>query len=210
VAKYIGPVCRLCRREGTPLFLKGPRCFSEKCAIKRREYPPGQHGTRRARGRGSDYGAQLREKQKARRIYGILEAQFRNYFSKASRMRGITGENLLQLLERRLDNVAYRMGCALSRAQARQLVRHGHFTVNGRRVDIPSYLVKPGDLVQLIPASREVPNIQLAWNLAESSRPAPWILRTGEEFAIRFDRLPTVQEIGVPVKENLIVELYSR
>lgn len=192
------------------MFLKGPRCFSEKCAVKRREYPPGMHGTRRARGRLSDYGAQLREKQKARRIYGILETQFRNYFFRATRMRGITGENLLQLLERRLDNVVYRMGCALSRAQARQLVRHGHFQVNGKRVDIPSALVKPGDVISLIGASHEIPNVQLAWNLAESSRPAPWIQRTGEAFAIRFDRLPTVEEINIPVKQNLIVELYSR
>lgn len=211
MAKYIGPVCRLCRRETSKLFLKGPRCFSEKCAVSRREYPPGQHGTRRARGRSSNnYGSQLREKQKARRIYGLLERQFRNYFFRATRMRGVTGENLLQLLERRLDNVAYRMGCALSRSQARQLVRHGHFLVNGRRVDIPSYLVRPGDVVKLIPESREIANVQLAWNLAESSRQAHWLIRSQEDFSARFDRLPTVEEINIPVKENLIIELYSR
>lgn len=210
MAKYIGPVCRLCRREGVALMLKGPRCYSEKCSIKRREFPPGQHGTRRARGRGSDYGLQLREKMKARRIYGILERQFRSYFAHATRMRGITGENLLQLLERRLDNVVYRMGCALSRAQARQLVRHGHFSVNGRRVDIPSYLVRPGDVITLDPVSQQIPNIQLAWNLAESSRPAPWILRSSEQYMVKFDRVPSVEEINIPVKENLIVELYSR
>ncbi len=210
MAKYIGPVCRLCRRENTKLFLKGPRCYSEKCSVGRREYAPGQHGTRRARGRGSNYGVQLREKQKARRIYGILERQFRSYFFKATRMRGVTGENLLQLLERRLDNIAYRMGCALSRSQARQLVRHGHFLVNGKRIDIPSYLVRPGETVQLVTESREITNIQLAWNLAESSRQAAWLTRTTEEFSARFDRLPTIEEINIPVKENLIVELYSR
>ena len=214
MANYRGPVCRLCRREATQLFLKGPRCYSEKCGIKRREYPPGQHGTRRGRGgRGgklSDFGVQLREKQKARRIYGVLEKQFRSYFQKATRMRGVTGENLLHLLERRLDSVVYRMGCALSRAQARQLVRHGHFLVNGKKVDIPSYLVKPGDTVRLIEKSREISNIQLAWNLAESSGLAPWIVRTGGDFEARFDRLPTVEEINLPVREQLIVELYSR
>lgn len=214
MANYRGPVCRLCRREGTQLFLKGTRCFSEKCAIKRREYPPGQHGTRRGRGgrggKGSDYGAQLREKQKARRIYGVLEKQFRGYFKRATRMRGVTGENLLQLLESRLDNVVYRMGCALSRAQARQLVRHGHFQVNGKKVDIPSYRVKPGDVIRLVDKSREISNVQLAWNLAEDMGLAPWIVRTGEDFTARFERLPTVEEIQIPVKEHLIVELYSR
>jgi len=211
MAKYVGPVCRLCRREVMQLFLKGPRCYSEKCAVKRREYPPGQHGTRRGRGsRVSDYGVQLREKQKARRIYGILERQFRNYFRRAVRMRGVTGENLLQLLESRLDNVVYRMGCALSRAQARQLVRHGHFLVNGRRIDIPSYRVRPGDHIELVEQSREITNIQLAWNLAESTGLAAWIARTGEAYSARFERLPTVAEIGLPVKEHLIVELYSR
>ena len=214
MAKYTGPVCRLCRREGTPLFLKGPRCFSDKCAIKRREYPPGQHGGRRGRGgrggRISDYGIQLREKQKARRIYGVLERQFRSYFQRAARMRGVTGENLLQLLESRLDNVVYRMGCALSRAQSRQLVRHGHFLVNGNKTTIPSYRVRPGDIVQLVEKSNEIANIQLAWNLAESSGLAPWIVRTGEAYTARLDRLPTVEEIGIPVKEQLIVELYSR
>jgi small subunit ribosomal protein S4 len=152
----------------------------------------------------------LREKQKARRIYGILERQFRTYFVKATRMRGVTGENLLQLLERRLDNVTYRMGCALSRAQARQLVRHGHFTVNGRRIDIPSYLVKPGDVVQLTPASQEIDNIKLAWNLAEGAKASGWLSRNAEDLSARFDRLPTVEEINIPVKENMIVELYSR
>jgi len=214
MAKYKGPVCRLCRREGEQLFLKGPRCYSEKCAIKRREYPPGQHGTRRGRpgrgGRSSDYGIQLREKQKARRIYGVLERQFRNYFKRAARMRGVTGENLLQLLEARLDNVVYRMGCALSRAQSRQLIRHGHFLVNGKKIDIPSYRVRTGDSVQLVERSREIANVQLAWNLAESSGLAPWIVRTGKEFTARFDRLPSVEEINIPVKEQLIVELYSR
>ncbi|MBI3593294.1 MAG: 30S ribosomal protein S4, partial [Nitrospirae bacterium] len=145
MARYTGPLCRLCRREGEKLFLKGTRCYTEKCAAERRKYPPGQHG--QGRGKLSDYGVQLREKQKVRRIYSIMEDQFRAYFEKASRMKGVTGEVLLQLLERRLDNAVYRMGFALNRREARQLVRHGHFTVNGGKVDIPSYLLKAGDII---------------------------------------------------------------
>ena len=154
MARYIGPVCRLCRREGMKLFLKGERCYTEKCAIEKRNFAPGQHGkTRKSKLAG--YGVQLREKQKVKRIYGVLEDQFRRYFEQAERTRGITGETLLQLLERRLDNVAYRLGLATSRPQARQLVRHGHFTVNGRKVDIPSFSVKPGDVVAVRQSSRQ-------------------------------------------------------
>ena len=156
MARYIGPVCRLCRREGMKLFLKGERCYTEKCAIEKRNFAPGQHGkTRKSKLAG--YGVQLREKQKVKRIYGVLEDQFRRYFEQAERTRGITGETLLQLLERRLDNVAYRLGLATSRPQARQLVRHGHLTVNGRKVDIPSFSVKPGDVVACGESSRKVP-----------------------------------------------------
>src|SRR5688572_19242388 len=158
MARYIGPVCRLCRREGMKLFLKGERCYTEKCAIEKRNFAPGQHGkTRKSKLAG--YGVQLREKQKVKRIYGVLEDQFRRYFEQAERTRGITGETLLQLLERRLDNVAYRLGLATSRAQARQLVRHGHLTVNGRKVDIPSFSVKPGDMITVRQSSRKVPAI---------------------------------------------------
>src|SRR5207253_5485135 len=156
--RYIGPVCRLCRREGMKLFLKGERCYTEKCAIEKRNLPPGQHGKLR-KAKLVGYGLQLREKQKVKRIYGVLENQFRRYFEQAERTRGITGETLLQLLERRLDNVAYRLGFATSRAQARQLVRHGHFTVNGRKADIPSFSVKPGDVITLRQGSRTNPAI---------------------------------------------------
>src|SRR5262249_2976813 len=158
VARYSGAVCRLCRREGLKLFLKGERCYTDKCAIERRNYPPGQHG--QARPKFSEYSIQLREKQKLRRIYGVLEGQFRLYFKMADRARGVTGETLLQLLERRLDNMVYRMGFSTSRSEARQLVRHGHFTVNGRKVNIPSYLVKPGDVVGVRESSRQVGRIQ--------------------------------------------------
>src|SRR5919109_3432126 len=158
MARYIGPVCRLCRREAMKLFLKGERCYTEKCAIEKRNFPPGQHGkTRKAKLAG--YGLQLREKQKVKRIYGVLEDQFRRYFEAAERTRGITGETLLQLLERRLDNVAYRLGLATSRPQARQLVRHGHLTVNGRKVNIPSFSVKPGDVITVRQSSRKVPAV---------------------------------------------------
>lgn len=212
MSKYIGPSCRLCRRESTKLYLKGPRCNSDKCAFNRRDYAPGQHGTRRFRRSASDYGLQLREKQKARRIYGLMEKQFRNYFKKAVRMSGVTGDNLLQLLERRLDNVVYRMGCALSRPQARQMVRHGHFAVNGRRTDIPSYLVRPGDRIELLMDSAKIANVELAWNLADSAGGPAWMTRTsdGEKYSAVLDRLPSVEEINIPVKESLIVELYSR
>ncbi len=206
MARYRGPVCRLQRRLGADLSLKRFRAYGKK----EREYPPGQHGNRRMRGRISDYGVQLQEKQKAKLLYGVLERQFRTYYHKASKMRGATGENLLQLLEKRLDNSVFRMGFAMTRAHARQLVRHGHFSVNGKKVDIPSFQVKVGDIVEMNEKSREAPNVQLAWNMAASSGSAEWISRNKEAFSAVLERLPTVEEIKIPVKENLIVEFYSR
>lgn len=205
----MGPVCRLCRREGMKLFLKGERCHSDKCAIDRRNFPPGQHGkARRARMLG--YGVQLREKQKLRRIYGILEGQFRRYFEKAAVRKGITGELLLQFLERRLDNVVHRMGLGASRAQARQCVRHGHFQVNGRKVNIPSYLVKPGDVVEVRPGSREHRTI-LANRDASAHQAVPsWIEVDRENLRARILSSPQRQEIAQPIQEQLIVELYSK
>lgn len=208
MARYTGAVCRQCRREGSKLYLKGDKCYSDKCPFSRRGYAPGQHG--QARKKTSEYGIQLREKQKARRIYGILENQFRIYFEKADRMKGITGENLLVLLERRLDNVVYRLGMAESRIQARQLVRHGHFTVNGRRVNIPSYLLKAGDVVQIKEASKESPLIkEIAENLGTKTVPA-WLELSVNDLSGKVVRYPTREEIDVPVQEHLIVELYSR
>jgi small subunit ribosomal protein S4 len=189
MARYTGPVCRLCRREGTKLFLKGERCYTPKCSVDRRGYPPGQHG--QGRKRVSEYALHLREKQKARRTYGVLERQFRRYYDLAARRRGITGENLLQLLETRLDNVVYRLGFASSRPEARQLVLHGHFSVNGRKVSVPSYQVRPGDVVAVREGSRNLDKFKA--NLE------------GEILS-----LPTRDQIDVPVQEHLIVEYYSR
>lgn len=211
MAKRIGPVCKLCRREGMKLMLKGDRCFSASCAVEKRPYAPGEHGnTRRRRPKETNYSLQLREKQKARRIYGVLERQFRRYFREAERMRGVTGTNLLQLLERRLDNVVFRMGFASSRAQARVLVTHGHFHVNGRRVDIPSYLVRVGDTVTLGEKSRQISTVQGAMETSLRSGLPPWIVRDDATFEGKMLRQPTVEEIAIPVKEQLIVEMYSR
>lgn len=210
MARYIEAVCRQCRREGTKLYLKGDRCYSDKCAFSRRGYAPGQHGQGQARKKVSEYGTQLREKQKARRIYGLLERQFRNYFEKAERQKGITGENLLVLLERRLDNVVFRMGFASSRTQARQLVRHGHFTVNGHRVDIPSFLVKAGNVVAVAEGSKDTPVMkEMAEGLAAKTVPA-WIELSVNELSGKVARYPTREEIDVPIQEHFIVELYSR
>ena len=207
MARYIGPVCRLCRREGMKLFLKGERCYTEKCAIEKRNFPPGQHGkTRKAKLAG--YGLQLREKQKVKRIYGVLEDQFRGYFETADRTKGITGEVLLQLLERRLDNVVYRLGLATSRPQARQLVRHGHFHVNGRRVNIPSFHVRPNDLVNIRPNSSAEAVIRDATDLTSSV--ASWLLADHDNLTGKVLRLPERVEIDTPVQEQLIVELYSK
>ncbi len=205
MARYTGPACKLCRREGLKLFLKGERCLTEKCAIERRAYPPGQHG--RGRIKQSEYLTQLREKQKARRYYGLLEKQFRGYYEKASRKDGITGENLLRLLEQRLDNVVYRLGFGASRAQARQLIRHGHFAVNGRRVTIPSFQVKQGDEVTL-KHERAKDTILSATDLV-ASVPA-WLQADHENLSGKVVRVAERDEIDVPVQEQLIVELYSK
>ena len=208
MARYTGAVCRLCRREGLKLFLKGERCYTDKCAIERRNYPPGEHG--QARPKFSEYSIQLREKQKLRRIYGVLEGQFRRYFSMADRSRGVTGETLLQLLERRLDNMAYRIGFATSRSEARQLVRHGHFEVNGRKVDIPSYLVRPGDVVAVRERSRKITRIQEALGLAQRRGVPDWIELTAEAFAGKVKALPVRADLTMPINEKLVVELYSK
>jgi len=209
LARYHDPVCRLCRREGMKLFLKGERCQTDKCAIERRNFPPGQHGKER-RPRLLGYGLQLREKQKLRRIYGILEDQFRRYFEKAAVRKGITGQLLLQFLERRLDNVVYRMGLATSRAQGRQFVRHGHFQVNGRKVNIPSYLVKPGELVEVRVGSREMPAL-LANREATGHQAVPgWIEMDRANLRAKILSNPQRQEIALPIQEQLIVELYSK
>ncbi len=209
MARYTGPVCRLCRRERMKLFLKGDRCFKEKCAIERRAYPPGQHGTRRGR-RAQGYGIQLREKQKVKRIYGVLERQFRLYFKNADRKKGITGENLLVLLERRLDNVVYSLGFAASRAQARQLTRHGHITINGRKVTIPSFQVKAEDLVSVREASRKNFFIRASVETARGRGVPEWLELDPEAFTGKVLRLPIREEIKLPIQEQLIVELYSR
>ncbi len=209
MARYVGPVCRLCRREAMKLFLKGERCYSEKCAIEKRNMPPGQL-SRRRKPKLVGYGLQLREKQKVKRIYGVLENQFRRYFETADRQRGITGETLLQLLERRLDNVAYRVGFATSRSQARQLVRHGHFLVNGRRVNIPSYSLREGDVVSIREASRK--NATISHGLEEvKGRGVPaWVEFNPTDVTGRVVSLPTREQINLPVQEQLIVELYSK
>ncbi len=210
MARYIGPVCRLCRREGMKLFLKGERCYTEKCAIEKRNFAPGQHGKSRKQ-KLAGYGVQLREKQKVKRIYGVLEDQFRRYFEQAERTRGgITGETLLQLLERRLDNVAYRLGLATSRAQARQLVRHGHLTVNGRKVDIPSYSVKAGDTIGVQARSTQNPAIQHALEEVKGRGVPEWLSFDSGTMSGRIASLPTREQINLPVQEQLIVELYSK
>src|SRR5918995_2582545 len=209
MARYIGPVCRLCRREGMKLFLKGERCYTEKCAIEKRNLPPGQHGKLR-KAKLVGYGLQLREKQKVKRIYGVLENQFRRYFEVADRTRGITGETLLQLLERRLDNVVYRMGLGTSRAQARQLVRHGHFLVNGKKVDIPSYSVRAGDVVSVRPSSQKNPTIAHAIEEVKGRGIPGWLAFDAGEQAGKIMSLPTREQINLPVQEQLIVELYSK
>jgi small subunit ribosomal protein S4 len=208
MARYTGPVCRLCRREGMKLFLKGERCYTEKCGIEKRNMPPGQHGRRRA-SKLQGYGVQLREKQKVKRTYGVLEDQFRRYFEMADRTRGITGVTLLQLLERRLDNAVYRMGFSTSRAQARQLVRHGHFLVNGKKVDIPSYSLKAGDVVSVRQTSRENAAILHAVGEVKGRGIPEWIALEGE-LGAKVVSMPTREQINLPVQEQLIVELYSK
>lgn len=208
MARYTGAVCRLCRREGTKLYLKGDRCYTDKCAIARRSYAPGQHG--QSRKKVSNYGLQLREKQKVRRIYGILEKQFRLYFEKAERMKGVTGENLLRLLELRLDNVAYRMGFGNSRTEARQLVRHGHFTVNGQKVNIPSYQVTVNDLIAVKANSKSSDKFKDLAEAAASKNPPQWLSVNAEMMEARVISLPAREDIDMPIEEHLIVELYSK
>jgi len=208
LARYTESVCRLCRREGLKLFLKGERCYTDKCAIERRNYPPGVHGQGRAK--FSEYAVQLREKQKVKRMYGLLERQFRRYFHQAERARGVTGETLLLLLERRFDNMVYRMGFATSRAEARQLVRHGHFIVDGHKVDIPSYLLRPGQVVTVRDRSRSVTRILEAMEQAERRGVPDWLEVTREAFSARLKGLPTRADLTMPVNEKLIVELYSK
>ena len=209
MARYTGPVCRLCRREGLKLFLKGERCYTGKCAIDRRAYAPGQHGQARAK-KPTEYGLQLREKQKARRMYGVMEKQFRSYFDEAARRKGVTGENLLSLLERRLDNVVFQLGFASSRPEARQLVNHGHFTVNGKKVDIPSFSVRAGEVVAVKEGSKSSPRMkQLLENLGSRTVPG-WLSLDANTAAGTIVALPTREDIQLPIQEHLIVEKYSR
>lgn len=209
MARYTGSVCKLCRREGLKLFLKGDRCFSPKCAIEKRNYPPGEHGQRR-RVKLTNYGLQLREKQKMKRIYGIVERQFRNYFRMAEQQKGITGENLLRFLERRLENVVYRLGFASSRAEARQMVTHGHFLVNGRRVDIPSYLVDSGDHVQVAERSRELLAIKGALEGVKKRGLPAWLELDAQAMRGVVRALPAREDMVIPVQEQLVVALYSK
>jgi len=208
LARYFESVCRLCRRENLKLYLKGDRCYSDKCAVERRGYPPGQHGQGRAK--FSNYGVQLREKQKVKRMYGLMEKQFRNFFSKAERQKGITGTNLLLLLERRLDNLVYRLGFANSRNEGRQLVLHSHFTVNGKKVNIPSYLVKVGEVVELCEKSRKISKIGESLEAVARRGIPSWLELQKEQFRGRLVSLPAREDLTMPIKEQLIVELYSK
>ncbi len=212
MAKYIGPVCKLCRREGEKLFLKGDKCFTPKCPMERKPYPPGEHGrsARFRRGRESDYAKQLRAKQRARRIYGVMERQFRRYYEMALKKRGLTGLYLLQLLESRLDNVVYRLGFASSRREARLLVTHGHFTVNGRRTDVPSMLLRPGDVVAVREGSRKRKYFKELRDYAEKRSVPAWLERDLENLSGKVLRLPERGEIDTNINEQLIVEFYSR
>ncbi len=211
MARYLGPVCKLCRREGEKLVLKGERCLTPKCAMERRSYPPGLHGRRRRfRQRSSDYSLQLREKQKVRRIYGVLERQFRRYFAEADRQRGLTGDNLLRILESRLDNIVYRLGFAESRAQARQLVCHGHFDLNGRRANIPSMLVKPGDRVAVREVSRDKTYFRGIRGVLSERTVADWLRLEPQNLAGELVASPPVEEMEIPLNRQLVVEYYSR
>ncbi len=209
MARYIGPVCRLCRREDMKLFLKGDRCYTDKCGFERRAYAPGQHGQAR-RKKASNYGEQLREKQKVKRIYGVAERQFRGYYYKASRMKGVTGENLLVLLERRLDNIVYRLGFASDHAEGRQLVRHGHFTINGKRVNIPSYLVRTGDVVAVIEKSQKMKRIGESLGSVDRRGVPQWLELEKEKLSGRVKGMPSRSDFTMPIREQLIVELYSK
>lgn len=208
MARYRGSDCRMCRREGTKLFLKGDRCYSEKCALDRRAYAPGQHGQNRPR--FSEYGLQMREKQKVKRMYGMLEGQFESTMTKASHQKGVTGENLLSLLERRLDNVVFRLGFATSRSEARQLIRHGHFLVNGRKTNVPAFLVKPGAKIVLREGSREIARIVGALEALDTKSVPSWLEMDAAAFTGTVKSMPQREDITLPIQEQLIVELYSR
>ena len=210
MARYTGPVCRLCRRDGTKLFLKGAKCFSEKCPIEKRNFPPGQHGQSRKVKKVVGYGLQLREKQKAKRIYFTLETQFRAYYQKAANKTGVTGELLLQQLETRLDNVCYRLGVAMSRRQSRQLVRHGHIQVNGRKVNIPSFQCKVGDEIAVREGSKKLVVLEESGNFASGQRAVQWLDINRENLSGKVLALPTRADVNLPVNEQLIVELYSK
>jgi len=210
MARYTDSVCKLCRREGMKLFLKGDRCHSPKCAIEKRNQPPGIHGGRRMRRKVSDFGRQLREKQKVRRIYGVYERQFRGYFRQAVKVKGLTGSTLLSLLERRLDNVVFRLGFANSRSQARQLVTHGHFLVNGRKVDIVSYSVRPGDVIQVSDRSRSLTYFKDVTEYVGQHVPPKWLTIDAAAMSGRVADLPAREDIDIPINEQLIVEYYSR
>lgn len=206
MARYTGSKCRLCRREGTKLFLKGERCMSTKCAVERRQYPPGEHGQRRSR-RPTEYGLQLREKQKVKRIYGVLEKPFRRYFDKASRQKGVTGENLLRLLELRLDNVVHRAGMAPSRDAARQLITHRHFTVNGRIVNVPSYSLRTGDVIAARDSIKDVVKANLDRRGGDA---VSWLQVSPDQLSVTLAEVPSRESIPIPIQEQLIVELYSK
>lgn len=208
MARYTGAVCRLCRREGMKLYLKGDRCYSDKCAFVNKQSAPGQHGT--SRKKVSEYGLQLREKQKVKRIYGLQENQFRIYYDKASRMQGVTGSNLLSLLERRLDNVVYRLGMASSRVDARPLVRHGHFTVNGKKVNIPSFLVKEGQVISIKEGSRKSPKFEAIAAAIAHRNPPAWLDLDKDNLVGKVIAMPTREDIDMPINEQLIIELYNR
>lgn len=208
MARYTGPSCKLCRRENLKLYLKGERCYKEKCSFEKRPHAPGQHGKQQKK--ISDYGVQLREKQKVKRLYGVLEAQFRRYFANATKAEGITGEILIQLLERRLDNVIYRAGFAGSRKEARQFVRHNHVTVDGRKVNIPSFSVKPGQVVRIVEKSRKIPRIVESVETADGRGIADWLSVNKQSFEATVNRLPERTDVNYDIQESLIVELYSK
>ena len=208
MARYTNAVCRMCRRENQKLFLKGDRCYTDKCSVSVRAYPPGMHG--QGRSKTSEYGLQLREKQKAKRYYGVLEAQFRKYFAMAERRSGQAGENLLAILESRLDNVVYRLGFAMSRPEARQLVSHGHFTVDGRKVDIPSFLVKPGMVISVKPSSRDLEKLKANIEANASRQPPKWLDYDAANMLAKVTGVPSKEDIDLPIEEHLIVELYSK
>ncbi len=210
MARYTGPVCRLCRRDGTKLFLKGAKCFTEKCPVEKRNFPPGQHGQSKKQKKVVGYGLQLREKQKAKRIYFTLETQFRAYYEKASNRTGVTGELLLQQLETRLDNVAFRLGFATSRRQARQIVRHGHIQVNGRKVNIPSFQCKVGDEIAIREGSKALVVLEESKNFASGQRSVPWLDINRDNFSGKVVAMPNRVDVNLPVNEQLIVELYSK